>query len=67
MDGGNAAEAAVTTVAMLNVLEPVSTGVGRYCFALVYDPSVGRVSALNGSGRAPANVTWEEAQRLGLP
>jgi gamma-glutamyltranspeptidase/glutathione hydrolase len=66
MDGGNAADAAVTTAAMLNVVEPMSTGVGGDCFALVFDASTGKVSALNGSGRSPAGFTWEEAQKLGL-
>jgi gamma-glutamyltranspeptidase / glutathione hydrolase len=66
MDGGNAADAAVTTAAMLNVVEPMSTGIGGDCFALVYDAESGQVSALNGSGRAPAAFGLEEAQRLGL-
>jgi gamma-glutamyltranspeptidase/glutathione hydrolase len=66
MEGGNAADAAVTTAAMLNVVEPMSTGIGGDCFALVYDASTGWISALNGSGRAPAAFTLEEAQRLDL-
>jgi gamma-glutamyltranspeptidase/glutathione hydrolase len=66
MDGGNAPDAAVTTAAMLNVVEPMSTGVGGDCFALFYEASTGRVGALNGSGRAPAAFALEEAQRLGL-
>ena len=66
MDGGSAGDAAVTTAAMLNVVEPMSTGIGGDCFALIYDASNGRVSALNGSGRAPAAFALEVAQRLGL-
>jgi len=66
MDGGNAADAAVTTAAMLNVVEPMSTGIGGDCFALIFEAKSGQVIALNGSGRAPAALTFEEAQRLGL-
>jgi gamma-glutamyltranspeptidase/glutathione hydrolase len=66
MDGGNAADAAVTVAAMLNVVEPMSTGVGGDCFALVFEAQTGQVTALNGSGRAPTAFTLEEAQRLGL-
>lgn len=66
MEDGNAADAAVTTAAMLNVVEPMSTGLGGDCFALIYDANTGQVTALNGSGRAPASFGLEEAQRLGL-
>ena len=66
MDGGNAADAAVTVASMLNVVEPMSTGIGGDCFALIYEAQTGQVAALNGSGRAPAAFTLEEAQRLGL-
>jgi gamma-glutamyltranspeptidase/glutathione hydrolase len=66
MDGGNAADAAVSVAAMLNFVEPMSTGIGGDCFALIYEAGTGKVSALNGSGRAPAAFTLDEAQRQGL-
>ena len=66
MEGGNAADAAVAVAAMLNVVEPMSTGVGGDCFALIYQAGSGQVTALNGSGRAPAAFGLEEARRRGL-
>ncbi len=50
--GGTAADAAVTIAAMLNVVEPFSTGIGGDCFALYWEASSKRVFALNGSGPA---------------
>ncbi|MBI5292353.1 MAG: gamma-glutamyltransferase family protein [Chloroflexi bacterium] len=66
MRGGNAADAAVATAAALNVTEPTSTGIGGDCFALFYDARAQTVSALNGSGRAPAALTIELIRRQGL-
>src|SRR5450759_588939 len=57
--GGTAADAAVAACALLGVIEPQSTGIGGDCFALVQPKGDGKISAYNGSGRAPMAATLE--------
>jgi gamma-glutamyltranspeptidase/glutathione hydrolase len=63
--GGTAADAAVATAAMLNVVEPIMTGIGGDMFALYWDAKTKQVTALNGSGRAAAGASIHELRQLG--
>jgi gamma-glutamyltranspeptidase / glutathione hydrolase len=64
--GGSAADAAIAAAAALNVTEPTSTGLGGDCFALHYEAATRQVTALNGSGRAPAGLTLERLRQEGF-
>jgi len=64
--GGDAVDAAVTAAAALNVVEPISTGIGGDMFALVWRADEKKLYALNGSGRAPAAATLEAYYARGL-
>src|SRR5580692_7318340 len=57
--GGSAIDAAVAANACLGFLEPTSSGIGGDCFAMVWDPKLGRVVSLAGSGRSPRSLTLE--------
>jgi gamma-glutamyltranspeptidase/glutathione hydrolase len=59
-EGGTAMDAAVTTAAVLNVVEPMSTGIGGDAFAIFYDAKSQRLGAINGSGRSPQAASYEE-------
>jgi gamma-glutamyltranspeptidase/glutathione hydrolase len=63
--GGTAADAAVTAVAALGVLEPQMTGVGGDCFCLVAKPGAAPWG-YNGSGRSGAAARAENLLAQGI-
>ncbi|HKA19667.1 MAG TPA: gamma-glutamyltransferase [Blastocatellia bacterium] len=64
--GGNAVDAAVAATAVLAVTEPMSTGLGGDCFALMYIAAERKLVAINGSGRSPLAASAEKLLASGL-
>jgi gamma-glutamyltranspeptidase/glutathione hydrolase len=64
-EGGNAIDAAVAAAAVLNVVEPMMTGMGGDVFAIVYWNKTGELIGLNASGRSPYGMTMEFLKKKG--
>jgi len=58
-EDGNAVDAAIAAAAVLNVVEPMSTGIRRRYVCLDYMQQDGRPVGLNGSGWAGSKATVE--------
>jgi len=65
LQGGNAIDAAIATAAALNVVEPMSTGLGGDAFMIVYLSKSNELKALNASGRSPYAASLEAFRNLG--
>ena len=64
--GGNAADAAVATAAMLGLTEPESAGIGGDMEAIYYSANNHRLYGLNAAGWAPASATPEFYHQKGM-
>lgn len=63
--GGTAADACVAMAAVMAVVAPWATGVGGDAFALYYDAASGKVTGMEGAGRAPSAATIEKVREAG--
>ena len=60
--GGNAVDAAIAANATLGLMEPISNGVGGDLFAIVYSAKENKLYGLNGSGRSPMGLSYEQVR-----
>lgn len=59
-NGGNAVDAAVASAAVLDIVEPFSTGCGGDAFALIHLPGKKSPISINGSGRTGSLFTLDD-------
>src|SRR5712692_4066810 len=58
--GGDAVDAAIAANATLGLMEPVSNGIGGDLFAIVYSAKENKLYGLNGSGRSPLGLSYDQ-------
>ena len=58
--GGSAVDAAIAANATLGLMEPVSNGIGGDLFAIVYSAKENKLYGLNGSGRSPLSLSYDQ-------
>src|SRR5689334_23646822 len=58
--GGSAVDAAIAANATLGLMEPVSNGIGGDLFAIVYSAKENKLYGINGSGRSPLGLSYDQ-------
>src|SRR3984893_7513704 len=58
--GGSAVDAAIAAHATLGLMAPVSNGSGGDLFAIVYSVKENKLYGINGSGRAPLGLSYDQ-------
>ena len=58
--GGSAVDAAIAANATLGLMEPVSNGIGGDLFAIVYNAKENKLYGINGSGRSPLGLSYDQ-------
>ena len=64
--GGNAADAAIATNAMMGLTEPMSCGIGGDLFVIYWDNKTQKLYGLNASGRSPYKLNRDVFKQKGL-
>ncbi|GBM24523.1 hypothetical protein AVEN_52991-1, partial [Araneus ventricosus] len=64
--GGNAADAAVATMAAVSVIQPAMCGAGGDCHCIFYRKKDKKVMTVNGSGRTGKNATLDKLLGAGI-
>jgi gamma-glutamyltranspeptidase/glutathione hydrolase len=64
--GGNAADAAIATSAMMGLVEPMSCGIGGDLFVIYWDAKSETLHGLNASGRSPYAMNRDVFKEKGL-
>ena len=64
--GGNAGDAAIAGAVLLGGCEPHMTSIGGDCFALIKPADTSEIIAVNGSGRAPRNLSADTLRDQGV-